>query len=108
MYLRLISVDRIVFEGEVASVRAPVSDGQIAVLPHHEPFASTIVPGALVFQDDTESMHAYAVGSGVLRVEDDTVSVLVDMAEHAVNINTEATLSRKNALEDEIQKLRAG
>ena len=45
--VRVVSPDRVVFEGEAASVVAPAWDGQVGILPSHAPMLALLGSGEL-------------------------------------------------------------
>ena len=45
--VRVVSPDRIVFEGEAAAVVAPAWDGQVGILPSHAPMLALVGSGVL-------------------------------------------------------------
>ncbi|HIC85394.1 MAG TPA: ATP synthase F1 subunit epsilon, partial [Desulfobacterales bacterium] len=57
-------------------------------LPGHIPFLSGIVPGELRFTADGKTEH-FAVTTGFAEVSENKISVLVDAAERAVEIDVE-------------------
>jgi F-type H+-transporting ATPase subunit epsilon len=78
---RLVTPQRIVFEGPVVSIQAPGSEGYLGVLAHHAPLITALQPGRLEMRDASGRVTAYSVGGGFLEVSNNRASVLADSAE---------------------------
>ena len=88
VYLELITPDRILVSKEVDIVVAPGVMGEFGVLEGHAPFLTQIVPGELRFKVDDKTEY-YAVMYGFAEVSNNKVSILVDAAEKAEDIDVE-------------------
>ena len=99
--LRVVSVERSLFEGDVEFIIANGADGELGVLARHAPLMTILKPGALRIQEvlgGTEQL--LFVGGGFLEVLPDRVTVLADVAEHADEISVErAEDARRRAQE---------
>lgn len=78
---RLVTPQRIVFEGPVLSIQAPGSEGYLGVLAHHAPLITALKEGRLEMRDASGRVTAYRVGGGFLEVSNNVASVLADSAE---------------------------
>jgi len=78
--VRVVSPERIVFEGEAAAVVAPAWDGQVGVLPGHAPMLALVGVGELSVDRPGGGSASYYVAGGVLKVERDVVTVLTEYA----------------------------
>lgn len=78
---RLVTPQRIVFEGPVLSIQAPGSEGYLGVLAHHAPLITALKEGRLEMRDPSGRVTAYRVGGGFLEVSNNVASVLADSAE---------------------------
>ena len=97
--LRVVSVERNLFEGDVDFVVANGADGELGILPHHAPLMTILKPGALKIRQGAEEQLLF-VGGGFLEVLPDRVTVLADVAEHAEEISVErAEEARRRAQE---------
>jgi len=99
--LRVVSVERSLFEGDVEFIIANGADGELGVLARHAPLMTILKPGPLRIQEvygGTEQV--LFVGGGFLEVLPDRVTVLADVAEHADEISVErAEEARRRAQE---------
>jgi F-type H+-transporting ATPase subunit epsilon len=78
---RLVTPQRIVFEGPVVSIQAPGSEGYLGVLAHHAPLITTLKEGRLEMRDPSGRVTAYHVTGGFLEVSNNRASALADSAE---------------------------
>ena len=78
--LKVAAPDRLVFEGDVASVEAPAADGYLGVLPGHAPLISELGTGVLTFVDTDGENRYLMVHQGLLEVLPDSVRVLTSQA----------------------------
>jgi F-type H+-transporting ATPase subunit epsilon len=97
--LRVVSVERSLFEGDVDFIVANGADGELGILPRHAALMTSLKPGTLkITQGDKETL--LFVGGGFLEVLPDRVTVLADTAERAEEISIErAEQARKQAQE---------
>ena len=97
--LRVVSVERSLFEGDVDFVLANGADGELGILPHHAPLMTILKPGPLKIRHGGNEELLF-VGGGFLEVLPDRVTVLADVAEHADEISVEqAEQARRRAQE---------
>src|SRR6266700_3175462 len=92
--VRVVSVERSLFEGEVDGRGRPFLvcegvEGQLGIMPRHAPLLTTLRPGPLLIRNGSEETELF-VGGGFLEVLPDRVTVLADVAERAEEISAEA------------------
>jgi F-type H+-transporting ATPase subunit epsilon len=99
--LRVVSVERSLFEGDVEFIIANGADGELGVLARHAPLMTILKPGPLRIQETIGGPEELLfVGGGFLEVLPDRVTVLADVAEHAEEISIEkAEEARRRAQE---------
>lgn len=78
--VRVVAPDRVVYEGESVSVVAPAWDGQVGVLPGHAPMIALLGIGELDIDLAPSGSHRFHVAGGVMKVEEDVVTVLTEYA----------------------------
>ena len=97
--LRVVSIERSLFEGDVDFMIANGADGELGVLPRHAPLMTILKPGTLTIRHGGEE-EQLLVGGGFLEVLPDRVTVLADVAEHAEEISiASAEEARRRAQE---------
>ena len=79
----VVSADQEVWSGEASSVVARTSEGEIGILPGHEPLLAILATGKVrVRLTDGSTVEATA-DDGFLSVENDTVTVVARNAQLA-------------------------
>lgn len=108
--LRVVSVERSLFEGDVEFVIANGADGELGVLARHAPLMTILKPGPLRIQETFGGEEQVLfVGGGFLEVLPERVTVLADVAEHADEISIAAAEeARRRAQEKLAGTLTAG
>ncbi len=76
MGVRVVSPEKVVFQGQARSLVAPAWDGQVGVLPGHAPYLTLLGSGVLRVQGETGGEQRFHVAGGVLKVEANSVTVL--------------------------------
>lgn len=106
LYLEVVTPDKVMVSQEVEMVVAPGSLGEFGVLVGHVPFLTGILPGELRYSMG-EKTEYLALGKGFAEISEDRVSVLVDSAENARDIDVGRAQNAKNRAEDRLTRDRA-
>lgn len=97
MKLKIVTPERLVFEGEVDAVYAQATDGQVGILPKHVPLVTPLSMGVLRYVSGGVKKPAAVMG-GILSTDGKAVTVLTDTAELGEEIDrVRAEESRKRA-----------
>ncbi len=83
-------------DGEAEIVEIPTTDGMYGIKAFHENIVFSIVPGLLRYRLKGEEVREAFVSSGMLRMENNEVIVLVETAEYPDQID-EARARQKEA-----------
>lgn len=75
LYVDVVAADRRVWEGDALSLILRTVDGDIGILPNHEPFLGVLVPGAAEILTPDGRREVIAVDGGFITVSDNRVSV---------------------------------
>lgn len=78
MHVRVISPQRVGFDGEAVSLVAPAFDGQLGILRGHAPMTVLLGTGQLRVRDPDGALRRLRVARGFLQVLDDEVTVLAE------------------------------
>ncbi len=87
--LHVLAADKPFYEGGCESLVVPTLDGAYGVLAHHCNTILAIIPGTLTFRTEDGREEVAAVASGIMKVEDGEVLVLVDSAIRPEEIDLE-------------------
>lgn len=107
--VELVVPDHRVWSGPAEMVVARTSEGDIGILPGHEPVLGLLVSGQVSVHRPGGELLTAAVHGGFLSVADDTVSILAEVAELAEEIDVEraeAALRREAEKEEEVEEAR--
>ena len=96
--VELVAADRKIWSGEATMVVAPAADGEIGILPGHEPVLGQLVEGGVVRVRTTDGgLVTAAVHGGFLSVTGTGVSIIAEDADLADEIDVNAA---RSALQD--------
>lgn len=74
--LKIITSEKVFYEGTVVSTVAPAELGYMGILAHHAPLVATCVPGKLYFREPDGTEHNFQMDSGFLEVLNNQVTIL--------------------------------
>lgn len=86
--LRIITPDRLFYEGEVEMVELNTTEGQIGVLPGHIPLTVIVKPGILNIYEAEEEKQA-ALHSGFAEILPDRITILAEVIEWPEEIDVQ-------------------
>lgn len=106
--VELVAVERRLWSGTASFVVAQTTEGEIGILPGHEPVLGQLVEGGVVkvTTTDGETVCA-AVHGGFLSVTATGVSILAESAELSDEIDVAEAKAALTGAEDEAERARA-
>ena len=93
MEVELVAPDRIVWSGEAEFVLARTTEGEIGILPNHEPMLGVLVESPVKVKRSGEDDLVVAVLGGFLSVTRERVSILAESVEMPDEIDASAARS---------------
>jgi len=102
----VVSAERLLWQGEAKSVVAKTPEGEIGILPGHEPVLALLLDSPLRIEESDGNNLMVAVHGGFFSVDSNKVNVIAEVAELAEDIDLEraqAALSRAQAAGDETE-----
>ena len=102
--LEMVTPYKRVLSEEVDEVTAPGSIGEFGVLPDHTSLLTTLKVGELTYKKGNETFHV-AVNWGYVEVEDNVMTVLVETAEPADQIDVGRAKAALGRAEEALKKL---
>ncbi|MDF2502151.1 MAG: atpC [Anaerosporomusa subterranea] len=101
--LDIVTPERVVYSSDgISMVIARAVDGETGILPGHAPLITALEIAPLrVKQDDTEMQ--ISLGAGFMDVKDDTVTILVNVAELPGEIDVKRAEAAKSRAEARLQ-----
>lgn len=100
--LRIITPDRVFYEGDVKMVEFNTTEGEIGVLPGHIPMTVVIKPGILTITEDNESKEA-ALHAGFAEILPEEITILAEIVEWPSEIDAERAEAALKRAEERIK-----
>ncbi|MEM7601102.1 MAG: ATP synthase F1 subunit epsilon [Verrucomicrobiota bacterium] len=104
MQLDIVTPEKKAFSDEIDSVVVPGVQGEMGILKAHAPLVTTLQPGELRFMKEGEEHHL-AIGTGVVEISNDRVSVLTDMALEESEIDEDAVEKALSRAQDSMKEI---
>jgi F-type H+-transporting ATPase subunit epsilon len=83
LHVELVAADRVVWQGSARMVRARGVEGELGIMPDHEPLLTVLAEGEVTITGaDGDRQTAY-VDSGFLSVDHNTVTIVAQTVETA-------------------------
>ena len=79
--LKIITPERIFYEGNAIMVELRTTEGEIGVLKNHIPLTSVIAPGILRIRESDSEVKTAALISGFVEILQDSVTILAEVVE---------------------------
>lgn len=107
MSVEFVAVERRLWSGKATFVVAQTTEGEIGILPGHEPVLGQLIEGGIVKVTTTDGeTKTAAVHGGFLSCTGNAVSVLAESADLAEEIDVQAARAALSG-EDEAERARA-
>ena len=81
LQLRVVSPEKIEYDGVVESVLVPGVMGQFEILTNHAPIISSLCQGDVIYTA-ADGKHTIAIAGGFVEVQKNKVSLCVELQEH--------------------------
>jgi len=110
MQVQLVAPDRMVWSGQAEIILARTVDGELGILPRHEPLLGVLVENPVRIRRADDDELVAAVHGGFLSVSAESVDVLAEIVELAAEIDVpraRAALERTKDSTDEEDKAAA-
>ena len=104
LFCRVITPERVLYDGEADLVVARIADGDIGVNVDHAPVVSTVEPREVrIYQDDER--YVFATSDGFFKVSENLVQILVEEAAPPDEIDLDEAESRVEEAENEFSEV---
>ena len=95
----IVSAEQEIFRGEATLVVATGELGELGIAPKHAPLITRLKPGKVVVTTASGEQLDFAISGGILEVQPQVVTVLVDTAIRAQDIDEAAVHKAKEEAE---------
>ena len=82
MRFELLTLSGAKWQGEADEVVLTTTNGEMGVLPHHEPLVAQVVAGAVTIKSGHGAPEVFATFGGLLEITPEYVRLLADEADH--------------------------
>ena len=106
LHIDIVSAEQEIYSGRCEMVFAPLSTGEVGVLPRHAPLIARMKPGEVRVRTGTEELQFYVSG-GVLEVQPHVVTVLADTAIRAKDMDEAGAMAAKQRAEEALKDRKA-
>ncbi len=79
MKLEIITPEKVIFEGEITSIKVPGSKGAFTILKNHAPIISTLDDGMVIIKTKTSKTEEIKITSGIIEVKKNNIILLADL-----------------------------
>jgi F-type H+-transporting ATPase subunit epsilon len=93
--LKILTPEMVVLDESVDSIRLTSTDGQVGILPNHQPLVTSLATGLLWVKQQGKE-RVFSVMSGLFKTDGETATVLTEAAESSDQIDV---LRAKTALQ---------
>ena len=100
--LRIITPDRMFYDGPVKMVEFDTVEGEVGVLPGHIPMTFIIRPGVLTITEE-DGLKMAALHAGFAEVLQDRVTILAEIIEWPSEIDENRAKEAKERAEERLQ-----
>ncbi len=83
MQVNIVAADHPVWSGEAVSAVIPASEGDMGILPNHEPVLTVIKQGKLTVVEPGGERHVFEVSDGFISFDSNKLTVAVERAHNA-------------------------
>ena len=100
--LKIITPDRMFYEGEVSMVEFNTTEGEIGIYKKHVPTTVIISPGILTITEENETKEA-ALHAGFAEILQDEVVIMAEIVEWPEEIDEERAKRAKERAEERLR-----
>jgi F-type H+-transporting ATPase subunit epsilon len=104
LFCRIITPEKMVYDGEADLVVARIADGDVGVMVDHAPLVSMAEIGDVRVREG-EELHVFATSDGFFKVSENLVQVLVEEAVEAGEIDADAAGNQVEEAERELSEM---
>lgn len=104
LFCRIITPEKMVYDGEANLVVARIADGDVGVMVDHAPLVSTAEVGDVRIREG-EELRVFATSDGFFKVSENLVQILVEEAVEAGEIDVDAAGNQVEEAERELSEI---
>lgn len=101
--LKIVSPDKIFFDGETEQIIVRTTEGNVGILAHHAKYVANLPAGPLKVKLEDGTFRIAALSSGALSVGDNLATILVNTIEWADEIDIERAKRAEEAAREKLK-----
>ena len=78
MLLDILTPEKLLYEGEIKSVKLPGTNGEFEILNSHAPIISTLSKGEICVTNTNNDKEKFKINGGVIEMQNNKIIVLAD------------------------------
>lgn len=102
MNLKVITPEKVFFDGPINEIIVPTPSGEIAILPGHINLLTQVADGEVTIKSSSKEQYL-AVTNGFLQVQKDEVSLISDFAIRSDEIDAKKAQDAQKSAQDRMQ-----
>lgn len=103
-YLEVIASDKVFYSGRCQKLIIPLTDGEKAVLPHHEDMVIAVAIGEMRLLPENGGWIHGVVGNGFVQIINNRVTLIVDTAERPEDIDERRAEEARERAEEQLRQ----
>ncbi len=104
--LKVVTPEKVIFDGEVDEIVVPSALGEMGILPDHEPLLAALCCGEMKIKKGADWDHFALLGGFVEVRQGSKVKILANAAEHAEDIDEARAIEAKEKAEKLLKEKR--
>jgi F-type H+-transporting ATPase subunit epsilon len=102
--VEIITPQNKIYSGKAITVSVPGSQSPFQILYNHAPIVSSLDTGVITLLDDSSVTRYYAISSGFLELNNNSLSILVESAIDSSQIDKSSVQKYLQQLNEELEK----
>ena len=78
MLLDILTPEKLLYEGEIKSVKLPGTNGEFEILNNHAPIISTLSKGEICVTNTNNDKEKFNINGGVIEMQNNKIIILAD------------------------------
>ncbi len=108
LFCRIITPERMVYDGEAEMVKVRIADGDVGVMADHAPIVSTVGIRDVQVVKEGDEREVFAVSDGFFKVSENLVQILVEEAVEASEIDADEAENEVEEADRALSELSGG
>ena len=108
MQLEIVCIKSIIFSGKIRMITVTGEMGELGIYPGHRQLLTRLKPGQIKVILACSREEVFYVSAGILEVQPEIVTILAEIALHAMNLNEASIIAVKEKAKRQLSKKKTG